>query len=170
MNYLVVAQKAKFRTSREPEHLQPVSFPIREAVGIFRRSENLGGAIHELHGAGFHRAELSLLANESAVQEKLGYRYEKVNVLADDPALPRSAYVSTEAIVGAEGGLIGGMMYIGPVVAAGAVVASGDTLTAVVAAARQAGGTGGLIGSVLAKWVGDHRAHYLREQIEHGGQ
>jgi hypothetical protein len=50
------------------------------------------------------------------------------------------------------------------------VVASGGTLTAVIAAAGMAGGTGGLIGSVLAKWVGDHHAHYLREQIEHGGQ
>ena len=137
-------------------------FAIREAVGIFHRSENLQGAIDELLGSGFHRAELSLLASESTVQEKLGHRYEKASVLADDPAVPRSAYVSTEAIGGAEGGLIGGLVYVGAVVAAGAVVASGGTLTAVIAAAGLAGGTGGLIGSVLAKWVGDHHAHYLR--------
>jgi ABC-type molybdate transport system ATPase subunit len=65
--------------------------------------------------------------------------------------------------------LIGGLVYVGAVVAAGAVVASGGTLTAVIAAAGLAGGTG-LVGSVLAKWVGDHHAHYLREQIDHGGQ
>ena len=104
------------------------------------------------------------------MQERLGYRYEKVNMLADDPTVPRSAYVSTEAIGGAEGGLIGGLVYVGAVVAAGAVVASGGTLTAVIAAAGLAGGTGGLVGSVLAKWVGDHHARYLREQIVHGGQ
>jgi hypothetical protein len=94
----------------------------------------------------------------------------RTNVLADDPAVPRSAYVSPEAIGGAEGGLIGGLGCLGAMVAAGAVVASGGTLTAVIAAAGLAGGTGGLIGSVLAKWVGNHHAHYLRKQIEHGGQ
>ena len=174
MNYLVetraAGQNAEFPVSGEREHLRPVPFAIREAVGIFHRNENLQGAIDELLGSGFHRAELSLLASESTVQEKLGHRYEKASVLADDPTVPRSAYVSTEAIGGAEGGLIGGLVYVGAVVAAGAVVASGGTLTAVIAAAGLAGGTGGLVGSVLAKWVGDHHAHYLRQQIDHGGQ
>ena len=125
-------------------------------------------AIDELLGSGFHRAELSLLASEGAVQAKLGHRYEKVNVLADDPTVPRSAYVSAEAIGGAEGGLIGGLVNRsrggrsrGPLEARSRQC---------IAAAGLAGGTGGLIGSVLAKWVGDHHAHYLREQIEHGGQ
>jgi hypothetical protein len=119
-----------------------VPFAIRETIGIFHRSENLQGAIDELLGSGFDRAKLSLLASESAVQEKLGHRYEKVNVLADDPTVPRSAYASTEAIGGAEGGLIGGLVYVGAMVAAGAVVASGGTLTAVIAAAGLAGGAG----------------------------
>jgi hypothetical protein len=164
MNYLVetsaAGQSVEFRASREQEHRRPVPFAIREAVGIFHRSENLQDAIDELLSSGFHRAELSLLASESSVQEKLGHRYEKASVLADDPTVPRSAYVSTEAIGGAESGLIGGLVYLGAVVAAGAVVASGGTLTAVIASAGLAGGTGGLIGSVLAKWVGEHHAHY----------
>ena len=142
---------------------------VREAVGIFHRPEDLQSAIDELLSSGFHRAELSLLANEHAVEEKLGHRYEKVRVLADDPAVPRAAYVSTEAIGGAEGGLIGGLTYVGAVVAAGAIVASGGTLAAIIAAAALAGGAGGLIGSILAKWVGDHHAHYLQEQIDRGG-
>ena len=142
---------------------------VREAVGIFHRPEDLQGAIDELLSSGFDRAELSLLASEHAVEEKLGHRYEKVSALADDPTVPRSAYVSTEAIGGAEGGLIGGLTYVGAVVAAGAIVASGGTLAAVITAAALAGGTGGLIGSVLAKWVGDRHAHYLQEQIDRGG-
>lgn len=174
MNYLIetgaVAQNVALRASGERERRRPVSVAIREAVGIFHRSENLQGAIDELLGSGFHRAELSLLASESTVREKLGHRYEKVDVLEDDPTVPRSAYVSTEAIGGAEGGLIGGLVYVGAVIAAGAVVASGGTLAAGIVAAGLAGGTGGLIGTVLAKWVGDHHARYLREQIEHGGQ
>jgi hypothetical protein len=142
---------------------------ITEAVGIFHRSVDLESAIDELLSSGFHRAELSLLAGERAVEEKLGHRYDKVGSLADDSTVPRAAYVSTEAVGDAEGGLIGGLMYVGAAVAGGAIVASGGTLAAGIAAAALAGGAGGLIGSVLAKLVGDRHAHYLQEQIDRGG-
>jgi hypothetical protein len=174
MNHLVetsaVRPSVASSTSEQREHHRPMPFTIREAVGIFHYTENLQGAIDELLGSGFHRAELSLLASEITVQDKLGRRYEKASALADDPTIPRSAYVSAEAIAGAEGGLIGGLLYVGAVIAAGAVVASGGTLTAVLAATGLAGGAGGLIGSVLAKWVGAHHARYLQQQIDHGGQ
>jgi len=64
---------------------------VREAVGVFNRPEDLQDAIDELLSSGFHRAELSLLATEQAVEEKLGHRYEKVSALADDPTVPRSS-------------------------------------------------------------------------------
>jgi hypothetical protein len=60
-------------------------------------------------------------------------------------------------------------MYVGAAVAAGTVMASGGTLIAVIVATALTGGTGGLIGSVLAKWVGDHHAQHLQEQINRGG-
>jgi hypothetical protein len=128
---------------------------VREVVGVFNSPENLEEAIDELLSAGFDRAELSLLASEHAVEEKLRHQYEKAGTLADDPTVPRAAYVSTEAIGGAAGGLIGGLMYVGAIVAASAVVASGGTLAAAIVAA-------GLTG-------GDHHAHYLQEQMNHGG-
>jgi hypothetical protein len=141
----------------------------QEAVGIFNRAENLQDAIDELLSSGFHRAELSLLASERAIQEKLGHRYKKVSELQIDPRVPRTAYVSTEAIGGAEGGLIGALVYVGATAAAGAIVVSGGTLAGVIAAMALAGGAGGLIGTSLARWIGDHHAHYLQEQIDHGG-
>ena len=113
---------------------------VREAVGVFHRSEELQAAIDELLQSGFHRAELSLLASEHAVDQKLGHRYRKVSSLEDDPVIPRAAYVSQEAIGGAEGGLIGILLYIGAVAAAGAVVASGGTLTAAIIGATLSGG------------------------------
>jgi hypothetical protein len=168
--------KAIARWETEGGALQKVKRPmkqetrtVREAVAVFDSPEDLQEAIDELLSAGFHRAELSLLASGQVVEEKLGHRYQKVSVLADDPAVPRSAYVSTEAIGDAEGGIIGGLMYVGAMAAAGAIVASGGTLAAAIAAAALAGGTGGLIGSILAKWIGDQHAHHLQEQMEHGG-
>jgi hypothetical protein len=142
---------------------------IPEAVGIFQTSEDLQDAIDELLSSGFHRSELGLLASEATLQETFGDRYKSVSALADDPKVPRSAYVSPEAIGDAKGGIIGALVYVGAAAAAGAVVASGGTLTAIVAAVALAGGTGGLLGSVLAKWLGDHHADYLQEQIDRGG-
>ncbi len=141
---------------------------ISEAVGIFHRSEDLQAAIDELLSSGFHRSELSLLAGALAVEAKLG-QFEQVKPLADDPAVPRSAYVSPEAIGDAEGGLIGGLVYVGAAVAAGIVVASGGSLAAIITAVVLVGGTGGLLGSVLATWLGTNHAHYLQEQIDRGG-
>ena len=50
---------------------------IREAVGVFRDPASLQEAIDELLSSGFDRAEVSLLAGEHAVEEKLGHRYRK---------------------------------------------------------------------------------------------
>jgi hypothetical protein len=142
---------------------------IREAVSVFTTPETLQGAIDELMSSGFDRADLSLLAAETTVDEKLGHKYRKIAELEDDPIVPRCCYVSTESIGDAQGGLIGGLMYVGGTAAAGAVVATGGTLALVIAAAALAGGVGALLGSILAKWVGDHHAHYLQEQLDHGG-
>ena len=140
-----------------------------EAVGIFHRIEDFQNAIDELLSSGFDRADLSLLASETTVAAKLGHHYRRTGILADDSGVPRSAYVSTEAIGDAEGALIGGLFYVGATLAAGAVVVSGGTLAAAIAATVVAGGAGGLIGSVLAHRVGDHHGRYFQEQIERGG-
>jgi hypothetical protein len=141
----------------------------REVIGIFQDAGALEAAIDEILSAGFDRADLSFLASEEAVEAKLGHRYRRTDDLADDPAAPRVAYVSTEAVGDAEGALIGGLFYIGAAVASGAVVASGGTLAAVIAAAALAGGGGGVIGSLLANRVGRHHANYLHEQLDRGG-
>jgi len=142
---------------------------VCEVVGIFHNPDDLESAIDELLSSGFDRAELSLLASEDAVATKLGGYYRPVNEMADNPAVPRTAFVSTAAIGDAKGALIGGLTYVGATVAIGAVVMSGGALAAAVAAAVLAGGTGGLIGSALAYWVGHHHAAYLHDQIENGG-
>jgi len=142
---------------------------VREAVAVFASPETMQEAIDELMSSGFDRADLSLLASEQTVDEKLGHKYQKVAELEDDAKAPRCCYVSTESVGDAEGGIIGGLMYIGATAAAGAIVATGGTLAAAIAAAALAGGAGGMIGSILAKGMGDHHARHLQEQLDHGG-
>ncbi|MFY9658190.1 MAG: hypothetical protein WAK01_16685 [Methylocystis sp.] len=139
----------------------------REAVGVFKTAEALQEAIDELLASGFDYAVLNLMASERAVEEKLGHKYRKVEELEDDTSVPRVEYIAPESIGEAEGALIGGLLYIGAGV--GAVLASAGTLAAIITAGAIGGGAGALIGSVLAKLVGDHHAHYLQEQLDHGG-
>jgi hypothetical protein len=155
--------------SADDMSIQQKNRTIREAVGVFHSAEQLQAAIDELLQSGFHRAELSLLASERAVDQKLSHRYRKVSTLADDPVIPRAAYISPEAIGGAEGGLIGVLMYVGAVAAAGAIVASGGTLTTAILGAALTGGAGGLIGSLLARWVGESHGRHLQDQVDRGG-
>jgi hypothetical protein len=142
---------------------------LREAVGVFRNANDLQEAIDELLRSGFHRAELSLLAGEHAVNEELNGHYANAGTIADDSVASRAAYVSPEAIGDAQGGIVGGLVYAGAVVAAGAVTVSGGTIVAAIVAATLIGGAGGLLGALLAKWLGDSHARYLQTQIDHGG-
>jgi len=142
---------------------------VREAVAVFDTAETLQNAIDELLNSGFHRAELSLLASEAEVVSKLGHKYRKSSELEDDPSVPRAAYVSTEAIGDGQGAIIGALFYVGAGVLMGPVAAVGGTLIEMIAAAALGGGAGGLIGTWLAKILGDQRAERLQEQLDHGG-
>lgn len=142
---------------------------IREAVGVFHDRDSFLNAVDDLLSAGFDRAELSLLAGERAVEQKLGHAYEKIEELADDMTVPRAAFVGDHSLAIGRTGLIGGLAYIGAVVGAGAVVASGGALAATIAAAALAGGGGGALGAWAARLLGRDRAQDLQRQLDKGG-
>lgn len=143
--------------------------PPREAVAVFETEADLQAAIDELLSSGFDRAEISMLASEHTVEERLGHRYEKVTQLEDDPQVPRAVYVSGESLGDAEGSLIGAPLYFGATAAAGAILVSGGTVAAAIAGAAVAGGAGAVIGSLLATLLGRRHADHLQEQLERGG-
>jgi hypothetical protein len=142
---------------------------IREAVGVFHATSDMESAIEELEENGFDRAEISLLAGEETVRQKLGHRFYDAKSIEDDPKVPRAAFVSTESVGDAEGALVGGLFYAGALAAAGAVVASGGSFGAILLATVAGGGSAGLIGGFLARLVGKHHAEHLQKQLERGG-
>jgi len=142
---------------------------IREAVGVFKDAGKMEDAVEELEESGFDRAEISLLASDDTVRQKLGHRFYDAKSLEDDPAVPRKAFVSTAATGDAEGALIGGLMYAGALAAAGVTVASGGAFGALLAAAVAGGASGGLVGGVLASLVGESQARQIEDEIRHGG-
>ena len=151
--------------------MEPSKFTetVREVVGVFHEEEGFLAAIDDLLGAGFDRAELSLLASDEAIEQKLGHAYERVQELEDDGSVPRVAFLDNDSMAEAKTGIIGGLAYVGALAAAGAVVASGGALAAAIAAAAAAGGGGGLLGAWGARHLGEKRAKQLQRQLEHGG-
>jgi hypothetical protein len=140
---------------------------VREAVGIFDSEAQMQAAIDDLLSHGFDRAEISVLAPVAAVEEKLGHRFESVAEIEDDPEAMTKAYIPIESLGDAEGAVIGSMLYVGAF--AGIVlVASGGALAAALAALAL-GGSGTAIGIALARFMNQHHADYIAEQLEKGG-
>lgn len=141
----------------------------REAVAVFDDSDTMQAAIDELLSAGFAQGELSLLAGDDAVREKLGHAYHRVEAAADDPEAPRTVYVEPGSRGDAKGGLIGGLMYVGALAAAGIIVASGGTAAAAIGAAVAAGAGGGALGGALAWKLDEQHSQYISDQLRRGG-
>lgn len=142
---------------------------VREAVGVFRDPESLQHAIDTLLSHGFDRAELSLLADEAAVERSLGHAWRGVKELEDDEGVARASYHSKESLGDAQGGLIGGLGYVGAMAGAGGVLLLGLPLTGTLIAGLLAGGAGGLAGWALARRLGRRQAARLGTQLAHGG-
>lgn len=142
---------------------------VREAVTAFDDPAQFEAAVDELLNTGFDRAELSLIARDETVAEKLGHLYRRVEDVEDDPNVPRKAFVSEESVAEGEGALVGMLMYIPAVIAGGAAVASGGPLVAALGTAGLAASAGGVVGAMLAEWLGEDHAAYIRKQLDRGG-
>jgi hypothetical protein len=142
---------------------------VREAVAVFHSPDDLQNAIDKLLRSGFHRSALTLLANEAEVVAKLGHVYRKTSGLVADPAVPRTAYVSPEAIGDGQGAIIATLMYVAAGVLMGPVAAARGSFAALAAAAAFGGGAAGLLGTWLAKLIGDRHAMRIQEHLERGG-
>ncbi len=142
---------------------------VPEAVGVFDKFEDLQAAFYDLRMVGFSRFDLSLLAGQEVLQEKLGKKYWYASDLEDDPNVPRAAFVSEEAIGELEGAIAGGFVFLGSVIAMTAMLTPASTLAASIAAIAIGGSPGAVIGTLLARRVGKHHKDYYTNQIDQGG-
>jgi hypothetical protein len=142
---------------------------VREAVGVFHTPEQLQAAATELQTAGFNHHDISFLAGEKTISEKLGHVYVRARDLADEPAAPREAYHSPPDIGDAKGALIGAPMYVAATLAAGVIAATGGTLAALLGGVALAGGAAGLAGLAFANKAEEKYAEKLMDALERGG-
>lgn len=142
---------------------------IPEAVGIFETFETLQKAIYDLMIAGFSRYDISLLADQKVLEEKLGTSYWTAPELADNPDAPRASFVSEEAIGELEGTIVGGLFFLGSYIAMLALLTPASTIAASIAAIAIGGSPTAVVGTLLARRVGKHHKDYYATQIQHGG-
>lgn len=140
-----------------------------EAVAVFHDVTAMQTAIDELLMRGFDHAELSVLASDRAIKDKLGRSYKSTTEFEDDPDVPRIGYVPGESLGDAQGAIIGVAAYFPAVIGSLLVAGSGGTLLGAVAVAAIAGGAGAVAGTALAHAVGSHHAKALNEQLANGG-
>lgn len=143
---------------------------MREAVGVIPGIEQLEKAIDDLMLSGnVERQDISLLASDETVRDRLGRSYRSIEEAKDDPNAPRQSYVAPEEVGNAQGAAAAVPGYIGAVIAAGAVIASGGAAAAAVAGAAAAGAGAGGIGSLVSRWVGQQREDWLQQHLDKGG-
>lgn len=140
-----------------------------EAVGIFQSADDLQAAVDDLLTQGFNRMDISVMASETAVQDKLRDFYVPARELEDRGGVPTTAFVSTEAFGDAMGAVIGALVYVPAVVGSAVIVASGGTLAAAAAAMAIGGGIGGSFGAIIAALIGKHHSTQIEEQLLAGG-
>lgn len=142
---------------------------IPEAVGVFGTEKDLRSAFYDLRMVGFSRYDISVLARQEILEEKLGKSYWRASDLEDDPEAPRAAFVSEEAIGELEGAIGGGFLFLGSYIAMAAMLTPASTLAASIAAIAIGGSPAAVIGTLLARRVGKRHKNYYANQIDHGG-
>lgn len=85
---------------------------IPEAVGVFDSLEDLQKAFYDLQMVGFSRYDISLLARQEVLEEKLGKAYWRATDLEDNPDAPRATFVSEEATGELQGAIAGGFSFL----------------------------------------------------------
>ena len=139
---------------------------VREAVAVFDDVSSLESAVDDLRAAGFAKDQISLLAGHETVEQTLGHMYQRVEELEDDPAAPRTAFVSGKSMDARENRLLGSLTILPTMIAAGTVVATAGAVAAAVVATAVAGA---LLGTVFAHWMDRRHADWLQEQLDRGG-
>lgn len=142
---------------------------LREVVGVFDAVDRLQSAIDDLLTGGFDRSEISLLAEEDKVRQKLGDKEVRADELEDSPAAPRTPYIDRESLNIGKASIVGVLFYVGVIVGAGFAFAYGLSLTSAIAIGLLAGGAAGVLGLLISKLVGDRQAHWAQSQLKHGG-
>ena len=138
---------------------------MREAVGIFDDAVTLEEALADLRANGFADSDLSILAGEEAIEEKLGHGLRTAQNAEDDQWGPREPVIPAAELAGHERTMANAWSIMPILLGAGVVVATTGPLAAIVVGAVTAGT---LLSTTLYGLVDSRYAQHLDEQLQRG--
>lgn len=142
---------------------------VREAVALFSDPHALEAAVQDLLTNGFDHGDLSMLAREKVVRDRLGHRLDDTVAGIDRDDLPRRAWVEPESRMEGRGALASVLGYFGAVTALGLTFATGGAAAAAIGAALVGAGAGAGLGAGLGRLFDQRLAREFEHQIEQGG-
>lgn len=155
--------------SGREEYTPTQEIATREVVGLFADSHAMEAGIEALLVNGFDHGDLSVLAGEKVLREKLGHRLDDTLTAADDPEVPRRAWVEPESRMEGRGALASVLGYFGAVGALGLTFATGGAAAVAIGAALVGAGAGAGLGVGLGKLFDQRLAREFEHQVERGG-
>jgi len=137
----------------------------RTLTGLYDSHADAASTVRDLEAAGISHEHISLVANNS------GERYRSKVREGNEAGTGAGAGAAFGGVVGGGVGLLAGLGMlaipgVGPVVAAGWLVA---TAVGVVGGAAVGGAGGGLIGAMIGNGIPEEDAHFYAEGIRRGG-
>ncbi|HEU4838271.1 MAG TPA: hypothetical protein VFS88_02550 [Micavibrio sp.] len=145
----------------------PVPGMFKEIVGVFMSKDDLQNAIRELEGTAFPRQDISVMGNRGELERVFGAKVVPPEFAIDNPDTPRQAPSRPEERTIGAASMIGGTAYVGAM--AMALAAGAVTFPAIVSAAVIGGISGGTLGAILTKLLGDRYNRHIEQQVEKGG-
>lgn len=144
-------------------------YKLREVAAVFHDMGKLDAAVERLLSEGFRDGDFNIMATDAAVRQKLKDRLEPVEKLADDPTVPRQAYMPKPTRAVAEAAAMGVPMFLLGMAGAAAVLASGGAAALALAVASATGALGVGVGAALANAIETSHAEALAKAMEAGG-
>ncbi len=140
-----------------------IEAPI-ETMAVFRYAEHLDNAIEELARWGFARSELSLLATERTLLDRLDQRYARISDLTGNSP----CFVPAGAREAGAGTVSDRLVPVGTTSDGERLFASDDELGAAIAAGVRTARNGSAVGGALAQLAGHDNALFLLKQLARG--
>lgn len=140
---------------------------LHEAVGVFADQAMLDRTMRELLGAGFDRANLSLLGPNGTVRHAQAWGYPDTHLAEDDPGAPRAVWIEPESRAEGRSALAGVLAYLGAV--GGLAISVGSASSVTLAATAAGAGVLGSLGFGLGRLLDGRLADGLRANLDHGG-
>ena len=144
-------------------------YKVREVAAVFHDIDKLDAAVERLTQEGFKDGAFNVMATDETARTRLGDRLEPVEALADDPRVPRKAYIPRPARRLLE--VVAGSLPMYALGLGGAlgVVATGGAAALALAVAAAGGAIGAGLGAFLARAIERSHAEELAEALSRGG-